>query len=287
MYGRVFARFMQGERRLFPGFVALALAMVALFPQSPRKHEKHKNTNPWRSWFAGHETRFAYALGLLLAFDVSLGFNGFTYPVLYDYVLPFRALRIPARMGLFAGFSLAVLAGYGVARIAERMRSHRMRRAVLVGIGALMLAEYASKPLELATIPTRAPDTYADIIRDRGDGPTATLFEFPASPLHDPTYLYYSTFHWQNLVNGYSGFFPPSYLGLMAAVQEFPGHGAFVALRARGTRYLVVHGERLLGDRYETLIPQLDRRSDLQLVSRRPWFDRGKHAEISAYRLVY
>jgi len=59
------------------------------------------------------------------------------------------------------------------------------------------------------------------------------------------------------------------------------------ALRARGAVYLVVHGERLYGDRYETLIPMLDRRSDLKLVSRRPWYERDKHSEISAYRILY
>ena len=64
--------------------------------------------------------RLAYALGLLLALDVSLGFNGLIYRGLYDYFLPFKALRVPARMGLMVGFSLAVLAGYGAARIAER-----------------------------------------------------------------------------------------------------------------------------------------------------------------------
>ena len=70
----------------------------------------------------------AYALGLLLAFDVSLGFNGVIYRALYDYFLPFKALRIPARMGLMVGFSLAVLAGYGAARLAgccDRRRASR------------------------------------------------------------------------------------------------------------------------------------------------------------------
>jgi hypothetical protein len=285
LYGNAFARFMQSERRLFPGFVAMALAVVALWPTPASKHEATKPRNHEKS--LGYETRLAYVLGLLLAFDVSLGFNGFTYPVLYDYFLPFRALRIPARMGLFVGFSLAVLAGYGIARIANRVQSATMRRVVFVTAGVLMLAEYVSKPIELATIRTGAPEVYADVIRDRGDSPTAALFEFPASSQDDPTYLYYSTFHWQNLVNGYSGFFPPSYVRLMDAMRAFPDDASIGALRARGTRYLVVHGERLYGDRYETLIPLLDKRSDLALVSRRHWFDRDKHSEISAYRLVY
>ena len=37
------------------------------------------------------------------------------------------------------GFSLAVLAGYGVTRIADRLRSAKPRRALLTTIGILML----------------------------------------------------------------------------------------------------------------------------------------------------
>jgi hypothetical protein len=190
-------------------------------------------------------------------------------------------------MGLFVGFSLAVLAGNGVSRLAGGLASQTMRRALFATAAVLMLAEYASRPIELAEIRTSAPDVYADIVRDRGDGPTAALFEFPASAQDDPTYLYYSTFHWQNLINGYSGFFPPPYLRLLDVMKTFPDDTSIEALRARGAAYLVIHGERLYGDRYETLIPQLDQRADLSLVSRRPWFASGKHSEISAYRIRY
>ena len=268
MYGKVFARFMDPERRLFPGFVAVALAIVALWPPLSA-------------------TRLAYGLGLLLAFDVSLGFNGLTYPVLYDYVLPFRALRIPARMGIMVGFSLAVLAGYGAARIAGWIRSPGARAAVLSAIGVLMLAEYASTPLPLWNAPLDPPEVYADIMRDRGDGPTTVLFEFPTSTATDPAYLYYSTFHWQSLINGYSGFFPPSYARLARSLDNFPDERSMNAIKSHGVRYLVVHGEYLFGQRYETLIPQLDQRSDLALVSRRPWQLADKHAEISVYRVSY
>jgi hypothetical protein len=268
VYGNMFARFRQNERRLFPGFVAVALAIVGLWPPLSA-------------------TRLAYGLGLLLAFDVSLGFNGLIYRALYDYFLPFKALRIPARMGLMVGFSLAVLAGYGATRLVQGLRSQPMRRAVLVTLGLLMLVEYASTPLPLWTAPRNPPDIYADLIRDRGDSPTAVLFEFPTRTVNDPAYLYYSTFHWQYLINGYSGFFPPSYVRLVRAVRNFPDEPSMDAIKAHGVRYLVIHGEYLYGDRYETLIPQLDRRRDLALVSRRPWQHADKHAEISLYRVSY
>ena len=267
VYGKVFARFMQPERRLFPGFVAVALAIVGLWPPL-------------------NAIRLAYGLGLLLAFDVSLGFNGLLYPALYDYFLPFKALRVPARMGLMVGFSLAILAGYGVARIAGRLRPGWARRAVVGALGALMLVEYASKPIQLWKAPLSPPPAYADIVRDRGDSPTAVLFEYPIGLIEDAAYSYYSTFHWQWLVNGYSGFFPPSYRRLASAMPDFPDEPSMDAIRSHGVRYLVIHGEYLRGDRYKTLIPQLDRRPDLTLVTRHPWATLSKHSEISVYRLT-
>jgi len=99
--------------------------------------------------------------------------------------------------------------------------------------------------------------------------------------------LYYSTFHWQSLINGYSGFFPPSYMRLSHAIRNFPDEPSIDAIKAHGVNYLVIHGEYLRGDRYDTLIPQLDRRHDMTLVSRRPWQLPGKHAEISVYRVTY
>jgi hypothetical protein len=286
VYGKVFARFMEPERRLFPGFVAIALAIVGLWP---RKHEdtKFDDDRFVLSRFRGYLTtpQAAYGLGLLLAFDVSLGFNGLIYRALYDYFLPFKALRIPARMGLMVGFSLAVLAGYGATRLTARLRSESMRRAVFAGLGVLMLVEYASTPLPFWMAPPNPPEIYADLIRDRGDSPTAVVFEFPTGAMEDPTYLYYSTFHWQSLVNGYSGFFPPSYRRLVNAVRNFPDEPSMDAIKAHGTRYLVIHGEWLYGGRYEQLLPMLDARRDLTLVSRRPWEQPGRRGEISLYRV--
>jgi hypothetical protein len=283
LYGKVFARFTDPERRLFPGFVAVALALVGVFSGPSRRHGTTRrnaidvaNDGP---------VRLAYALGLVLAVDVSLGFNGLLYPALYDYFLPFRALRIPARMGLMVGFSLAVLAGYGAARITDLLRSDKARRLTLTLLGALMLIEYASTPLPLWAAPLHPPESYADLVRDAGDGPTAVIFEFPTGAMEDPEYLYYSTFHWQYLVNGYSGFFPASYLKVVNAMRGFPDENAMNVIRSHGARYLVIHGEWLYGARYEEIVADLDRRPDLKLVSRRPWQREDKHAEISVYRI--
>ena len=269
LYGSALNRFADSERRLFPGFVAIALAAAGAIARRRRS------------------TALAYLLGLILAVDVSLGFNGFTYRVLYEHVLPFRGLRIPARMGIFAGFSLAVLAGIGVAWILDRVRTPRASNIVLASVGALLLVEYASRPIDLMIIPTDPLPVYADLLRDVGSGSTATIAEFPATAIDDPTYMYYSTFHWQNLANGYSGFFPPWYGQYIGGLAALPDESAVQQARRRRAGYLVVHGERLRGNRYDDVVNGLDRVSGLTLISQRPAEREGQHGQTSLYRIAY
>ena len=284
VYGRVLG-LAEPERILFPGFVPIVLAVAAL----------KRSATPGRAMAQGPDVvaqdfspahRWAYVLGLVVAFDISLGTHGLTYPLLYRFVLPFRALRVPARMGVMVGLSLAVLAGYGFARATERLTPRRRWFAAALAAAAILI-EFASRPIPLQIIPAAAPAAYADLLRDRGDGPPAAIVEYPMGEHNDPTYMYYSTFHWQPLANGYSGFYPPSYEDLRFVFESFPSDEAISAVRARGIRYLLVHGERMIGDRYTRMLPQLDRRSDLVLVSRSPAERQGQHGEVSLYRVVY
>ena len=271
LYGWTAARYGALERLLFPGVVAVALAAVALWPPLS-------------------VVRAAYAVGLAFAVDLTLGFNGLTYRFLYEHVPLFRALRIPALAIVLVGFSLAVLAGFGVARLSTVVRSVR-GRALLAGmLGAAALVESASFPVALTIVPPEAPEVYADLLRDRaaaGGSAPATIVEVPIifsrdSRFQDQIYMYYSTFHWQKLVNGYSGFFPPPYMEAAAVMHTFPDARSIDTLRRRGTNYVVIHGERLEPEEYRRLIGGIDACGcGLTLVARRPWLGR----EISVYRL--
>lgn len=263
LYGWSADRFGGLERRLFPGLVAVALAAVALWP-------------PWSP------VRAAYALGLMFAVDLTLGFNGLMYRFLYEHAAPFRALRIPALAVILVGFSLAVLAGFGVARMSARITAPGARAVLALVVCVAVLAECRSTPVQLTTIPGAPPAIYGDLLHEVGDSPPAVLVEVPVLFGGDQTYMYYSTFHWQSMVNGYSGFFPGSYQQLRAVMQRFPDALSLGVLRERGARYAVIHGELLALGEYQRLIRAIDAcRCGMTLVARRPWQDR----EISLYRL--
>ncbi len=123
------------------GFVVPLIALIGLWPPLSA-------------------ARMAYGFGLVVAFDLSLGFNGMLYPWLHEYVLPYRGLRVPARMAMVVGLALAILAGYGVQRLAATVRG-RVSWAVLFAALTLGVAlEYRSVPM-LRTVWTTAPPIYA------------------------------------------------------------------------------------------------------------------------------
>ena len=89
---------------------------------------------------------------------------------------------------------------------------------------------------------TLAPPIYEFLARL----PPGVVAEFPVPPKNavpgpDARYTYMSTFHWKKLVNGYSGYYPPSYLQRLDGLQSFPDASSLEILRRTGVSYVIVH----------------------------------------------
>ena len=224
LYGWTADRLGGNERNLFPGAIAITLAIVGLWPPRSR-------------------APLLAAIGAAVAFDLSLGFNGILYPWLYAYATPFRGLRVPARGAIFVSFFVALLAGYGVARLLRGIRTRAWRSALIVAILGAVCLEYWMKPLERVELSSTPPDVYRLLQRL----PNSLILELPvAEPDRtgislDVFYMYYSTFHWHRLVNGYSGFLPRRYTRLLDLLRTFPDERSIRELRARHADYVLVH----------------------------------------------
>ena len=274
LHGHRLERVGGNERRLYPGVVTALLAAVALWP-------------PWSA------ARLAYAAGLVVAVDLSLGFNGPGYAWLYDHLFVLRSLRVPARMGLLTGLALAVLAGFGVARLRPRVSFSGAAMVTAALLSALVVDTWAGWR-RIAVVPWQVPEVYADLmrhrglsadvtfVRRRGDPQPAVLLELPINR-EDPTFMYYSTYHWQTLVNGYSGFVSPRYIAAGQILSRFPDDDSVCLLAGLGVRYVTLHRQFMGGREYARLTARLDRMApEFRLVSRRPWKDQ----EISLYHFT-
>jgi len=217
---------------LFPGFLTLALAGVALA------------TTPWRQRRAVGTARRSiigfYVLLGGLAFWASLGPDAWLYTALHNTVPLFALLRAPARFGVLVTLSLSVLAGFGAAWLVSRARAGG-RLVTVTALVAAALATSTVGPLPLVDAPPVNP------VFTRLTGlPRAPVIEFPyfsaRTELHRHTeYMLMSTYHWQPLVNGYSDYTPPDVLEATPKLATFPEPDAWEVIAERRARYIVLH----------------------------------------------
>jgi hypothetical protein len=233
LYGRTFARRGGPEQRLFPGALAVLLAMIGLLLRVPQRRQ------------------VVYLLAMVAAFEMSLGFSGYTYTILHEHVSVYRGLRAPARLGIFVVMFLGVLAAYGYEAIATALAPWP-RRVLLAVLLTVMLAEYRVA-MPLVRYANGPPGVYR-VLAQQPRGPVA---EFPVwrrePPGRDAEYEYMSTFHWMPLMNGYSGMYPASYLNAIARLRSFPQRTAIDALRRAGIRYVIVHGSSYTPEWFEAM----------------------------------
>jgi hypothetical protein len=253
LYGRLLKLAAGGgeERHLFPGVGVLIFAGLALWPPVSR-------------------TVLVYVISCTLAFEASLGLHGYVFRWLRDWLLPYRGTRVPARFGMLVAMLLAVMAGYGVSRALKR--TSRAGRFLLAAIVLVVMVLETRTLVPLTAVPTRPAvvDTWL-----RAQAPSV-IVELPVPPPNQPFQesegkpLYHSVFHWQKLVNGTSGFFPPSYLDLLDHMRSFPDRESIRYLRVRGVRFIVVRQAMFEPNTFARLAEALGERSELLLAGRFP-----------------
>jgi len=182
------------------------------------------------------------------------------YTVFYRWVPGFDGLRVVSLYFMLVAFFLAVLAGLGAASLTAGW--HRTGR-VLVGAGAIaIMAEswsvptalnarqpdprYALPPAEIIVLP-QLSGAYQMIRYLPAD---TVLAEFPLGAIRwEIQYTFYAGYHRKPIVNGYSGFYPSSYVRLVGPLSHRPsGDDAWNALISSGATHAIVHEDAYLDD---------------------------------------
>ena len=239
----------QAERYLFPGAIAMALAACGLYALDRRRLS-------------------LLAIGAT-GFVISLGLNTPVYGVLRAVLLPYRGLRVPARASILVYVALAALAAYGWSRL-MRGRSKPFTSIATLAVAALLLVEFRTRLDEWLTVPERPAEVY----RWLATQPRSVVAEVPLAradslhSIHDGLYMFNSTWHWQPIVNGYSGFFPRSFMELAEQTGAFPDDRSIAYLKSRGVDFLVIHGGLMTPDEFGGMTAALLARPDIEAIAR-------------------
>jgi hypothetical protein len=117
--------------------------------------------------------------------------------------------------------------------------------------------------------------------------PPSVIVELPLPradqlPGNEAQFQYVSTLHWQRLLNGYSGIYPPTYFRLLEIMHRFPDERAIAELKARGVSLIIVHPNLYKEADLNAILLQLTARPDVQFVGEMP----DGFSVASVYRLA-
>lgn len=218
----------------FPGFVALALAAVAIGTRDTRRDARVRMCA-------------VAAVGCMaVSFAGRLPF----YAVLHDANPLFQAVRVQAHLGQIVLVLIAVLAGFGAAVVLRRWPA----RASIAGVALFLLVniEALRAPVGYVWF-DGVPAIYETLAAEEGAVVVEVPFPMPQQWFLNGPYMVYSTQHWRPMLNGYSGFRPPSYEKSYEAARAFPSDESLIALHERGVTHVIVHRQAFGEDRVQQL----------------------------------
>ena len=255
MYGEATDAFRaDGPNNLFPGLIVPGLVLAGALGL------RRRGERPSREAWALATLALAAALVALgprircSGTDLGPG----PWALLRDALPLFQMIRVTSRAGVFLALPLVMLAALALEKL-------KPRRGALALVGLLALAETLIAPIPMPEwskiIDTRRepPPVYRWLAAEPGRDPVAELpmldvYGLERRPaFHESIYMVYSTLHWKPLVNGYAGIEPRRYVQLRELLRLFPSGESLAALRAAGTRYVVLHRKGYGPNQWERL----------------------------------
>ena len=244
-----------GRWKLSPGLLKVALALFGLVVGV-----RSRSRRSWAlTWLAISVGAFVGSLGL--NFQIA---GWCPYGTLLDWFPTLARLRTPARMSVLVQIGVVFLAaealrwGYRRARIVVARTPVFGRpgvgvRTTLFALGLFWLIGLAAcyeVPLrrqKFVEVPSaKTQKGWIDWLKNNTSQEAVIAHvPFPKGPLprdyeSEAWAMYWGLFHQRRMVNGFSGFFPASYLELKTQMQSFPDEASFAGLRLRGVSICVV-----------------------------------------------
>ena len=218
------------ERRdfLFPGLTLPLLGLAGLAVLLTRQRSFSR---PWA-------TALCYFLIMTAGVLLSLGPLTPVYPFLHEHLVFFRGLRALPRFALLPLLSLSILSGYALAWLFEGGGRLRSRRWAAAAIAVFFVAESTALPYSLEDFRDEPPEVYLWLKEEADPGP---MVELPFLVL-DTRYMFWARHHgFRPMLNGDSGFVPPSHRWMKNLFLRFPSRDSITLLRRLGVRYVVLH----------------------------------------------
>lgn len=217
---------------LFPGLLAVGMFFYAIYLSVMKKIQ-------WKNNPVLYGICIALA-GVILTFgpELHLGTESTQIKMpayfLYEFVPGFSVLRAPARFSLLVTFGISLVVGGVVTWLWNHSRYKKLIYVLFV-FGIVL--ESTNKPVPLYPIPHG--EGIPSVQQWLKDQPQQVIVCYPLRYHLD--YMYFSTYHWKKLINGWSGYIPNELFGDEIALKTLPSPEAESVLQRRGAELIVIH----------------------------------------------
>ncbi len=270
----------EGNIWLYPGLGATALALLGVARRrkwwSPPGEQAIDSGSPpdtYSFFLALAALAAALCLGPSLHLQKVIQGEGETtlmpYRLFFKVIPFFDAMRAPERFGNMLLLGLGAAASFGVAALLREVGAARTERggkrfiqATARGLAALLLiavvgAEYAQRPLTLATVPPVPPIYGWLATQPRGPVLELPMIIPPNESNREQLRQYWSTANWFPRVNASSDIAPRAYAALRHELTTFPDTRTVALLQGLGVRYVLVHRAQYSRPEWEAFTARL------------------------------
>ncbi len=226
-FDRFGRRFFQGDA-LFPGIAALILAAIG-------------------AGGARRDARVRMMIAIAVAtFTLSFGPAFPPYRWLYTLVPVLEGIRGAVRFGQITLAAIGILAGFGIAAIQRRFGARPLVGTALATLLFIVVhAEAARAPMGYTEYTGHAPIFESLDELDR-NAVTAWFPFYPGAQVHlNARAMLISTRNFHRMLNGYSGYKPPSYYDHVARLANFPDEPSLQLLKELGVSAVLVDGRNM------------------------------------------
>ena len=239
------------ENYMFPGFLVLGFFAFSFLV---RKMPAWLSSLKWTGLALFVLSMGPYVLGVPWKIPLPFQLLWYIYP-------PLQATRNPHRLSLFVVLIIAVLAAYMLNRFLKR-RSLRILVVALLCLGIGLESMSVVKPKRALA------KNYREFYRQLKAGDQShTLIELPVNIHTDLRAMVSSVHHWNRLVNGVSGLWPPLQSQLEREMRAFPSTHSIRLLQSLDVDRIVIHERYYTRDRRK-LLARIETCPEISFLSR-------------------
>ena len=241
------------EDILFPGLIAIAMFLCSFFI---KKMPKWLKSLRWTGLLFALCALGPYAKGL--SWRIPLPFLA-----LWHLFPPMKAIRNPNRMAPFVLLVICFLTAFIMERISEKKNKFVVIKIVIILGIALEVFNYS---IPRVSMEAKQVAFYKSLVRQ---GTPRVIIEMPAGIVDEqPNYLIASTYHWNKLINGITGMWPPIQHQLATELFDFPSSRTLQLLQSLDVDTLIIHEDKYKPDVLQKMLERLESSEECKFIKR-------------------